>query len=137
MPKIIRGKVVMDFGAMSTSLLPEVAAKYTDPETGCCFLAIYLPPNAPGLYVGPHSKVPEENEVILPFGSVFDVIKQTPRGLIMIYRMNVGSASLSKGRMNAFMSHMSDRDRAIQEQQDAMAARMEARIKARKSRAAN
>jgi len=122
------GITLIDFGLMSTSLLPDIAKGFMDGDY-CCFLAIYIPKGAPFLYIGSHSKAPYEHEVLLPFGAAFKVIKTTHRGSVLVYEPTIGpigSAGLSKGRVELFSKKLSKREQIILEAQREQQLRLEA-----------
>jgi len=130
------GITLIDFGLMSTSLLPDIAKGFMG-GAYCCFLAIYIPKGAPFLYIGSHSKAPYEHEVLLPFGAAFRVIKTTHRGSVLVYEPTfgpIGSAGLSKGRVELFSKKLSKKQQIILEAQREQQLRLEAILAQKKQK---
>jgi hypothetical protein len=66
---IQNGKFVMK-GFAGTSLLPETAAEFSQ-TTSCCLYELELPAGTPFLYLKSISKVPEEEEILIPSNTEF------------------------------------------------------------------
>ena len=66
---IENGKFVMK-GFAGTSLHPETAAEFSQ-SGNCCLYELELPPGTPFLYLKSISKVPEEEEILIPSNTEF------------------------------------------------------------------
>ena len=81
--------IFVSHGIISTSFSSRTALSFIEAESGCCLLILNLPKSTRGVYIGNASVFSDEDELLLPHGSVFVVTDVYVKNNVLTYEADL------------------------------------------------